>query len=334
MVMFKFLSKIVNDMGSGKKVACFGKLTYHNEFIKINIILPEYVKLDRWVQNGVAHIYRLGKNYLYEGNNIKPLQYFVLTGYKECKALIGIMKNSIDKSGRYYPLLVVASINDVDTCAGDYLFSHRYLFIEMEDLMISTKNDMAFTEFETKVNSLNISKDNIDDKMVFESSKDYLRNTRVSDLVKLVLPGVDEVGVTKFFSFLNECLLTVSKRKEERVDWGIRLPLSWNNNYLITSFWIEFCMKIINDNEININYTWVTESDIPYVNIFFSDISASSFCSFFSYDLFDELLVDVLLESQGCDAIKNIYPYEGSLDNFINYHVSGHCFQEVFNESS
>jgi len=127
----------------------YGKLPQNGDFITRNLGQVFIQPWDAWLQQALSTSQQqLGKSWL-QRYLTSPIWRFVLSsGVCGDNAWAGILMPSVDKVGRYFPLTVVAPLNNTQNLADIFLFENQW-FSEIETAALTgLAGDISIAGFE------------------------------------------------------------------------------------------------------------------------------------------------------------------------------------------
>lgn len=140
------------------QIGCFGKIRSCGDFISRHVSPSVQQKFDQWLEAGLGESKEKFQQQWLDYYLTSPVWYFLRPSADREQFVFGIMMPSIDKVGRYYPLIVINELQ-----YGEPLDLERASKIEA--LMLDTlSSDVGVDEFDQQLQLL--SKEKYESKMV------------------------------------------------------------------------------------------------------------------------------------------------------------------------
>ena len=143
------------NTSAGSGTGFYGKIPSHGDFLSRHLPKSFIESLDAWIQSGLAHCKEtLGESWL-DKYLTSPVWHFALSaGICDQQAWVGVLMPSVDRVGRYFPLIIAAP-HDGNVVPIESLHAYRAWFEQANGLALSTLDDgFAFEQFEAAVPSL------------------------------------------------------------------------------------------------------------------------------------------------------------------------------------
>jgi type VI secretion system ImpM family protein len=139
----------IGKLKTNVEFSAHGKHPAFNDYFSLNIDSPLASALSSWVEKGAKLEGNHNKNKI-----VRSFRFWV-RGIKKDELVLGIIRDSSDRLGRYYPLLIMGKgfVKDWDK-SWNYIFSgYETVFRAFED-MTALRYD-SFKEFETRLTRIN-----------------------------------------------------------------------------------------------------------------------------------------------------------------------------------
>lgn len=135
----------IGKLKTNVEFSAHGKHPAFNDYFSLNIDSPLASALSSWVEKGVKLEGNHNKNKI-----VRSFRFWV-RGIKKDELVLGIIRDSSDRLGRYYPLLIMGKgfVKDWDK-SWNYIFNgYETVFRAFEDMTASRYD--SFKEFETRL---------------------------------------------------------------------------------------------------------------------------------------------------------------------------------------
>lgn len=131
------------------RVGCFGKMRSCGDFVSRHVPHTIQERFDQWLEEGLTETReRLNQQWL-DYYLTSPIWRFLIKDSISDAVLFGSMMPSMDKVGRYYPLVIINSLEN-----GAFLSMAKCEAIE--ELMLDTlTNSLEINEFDERLQTLN-----------------------------------------------------------------------------------------------------------------------------------------------------------------------------------
>ena len=98
------------------QVSIFGKLPAHADYVSVNLVNAIEVQLHQWISTTIfeTQTHFGERDWLDAYLNITPLCFLLNLSCREKHSLFGVMVPSVDRVGRYFPLLSGVYLNDIN----------------------------------------------------------------------------------------------------------------------------------------------------------------------------------------------------------------------------
>ena len=139
----------IGKLKTNVEFSAHGKHPAFNDYFSLNIDSPLASALSSWVEKGAKLEENHNKNKM-----VRSFRFWV-RGIKKEEFVLGIIRDSSDRLGRYYPLLIMGKgfVKDWDK-RWNYIFSgYETVFRAFEDMTASRYD--SFKEFETRLTRIN-----------------------------------------------------------------------------------------------------------------------------------------------------------------------------------
>ncbi len=93
----------IGKQKTGLEVSAYGKHPAFDDYFSVNMNTPLANALSAWIENGIKSNGTADKNKV-----IRSFRFWVL-GIKKEELVLGIVRDSSDRLGRSYPLLIIGS---------------------------------------------------------------------------------------------------------------------------------------------------------------------------------------------------------------------------------
>ena len=231
------------------KLACFGKLPLHGDFIRHNLTSRETAAFEKWLQEGVGTITRKHPKGWPVVFRQFPRYHFVLSGGEQESNLLGTLTASQDKSGRVYPFATLTSaiaplLHDhratLPLVYGDY-FDYAAQLAQMSwanTNLAGLLNELDNSQFENPV---------IQQRHVLEREINLLAEMPIQTYWQGLQTAIPEERREQFWQTFYNVIKTVLQRGACRTHWGIRLPIPQEQQRTFVIFWVQMVESILED---------------------------------------------------------------------------------------
>lgn len=114
-----------------EQIGCFGKIRSCGDFISRHVSQNVQHQFDQWLEAGLTETKNKFQQQWLDYYLTSPVWYFIRPGANSEQLIFGIMMPSVDKVGRYYPLIVVKELH----CYEELDLGQA---AKLEDLMLDT----------------------------------------------------------------------------------------------------------------------------------------------------------------------------------------------------
>jgi type VI secretion system protein ImpM len=296
--MFGFFEKAPSAKGANHlKLACFGKLPLHGDFIRHNLTTRETASFEKWLQEGVGTITRKHPKGWPPVYRQFPRYHFVLTGGEQESNLLGTLSASQDKSGRIYPFATLS-------CAvSPLLHNHRATlplvygdyFDYAAKLSQMSWASTSLTALTSELDNSQFENPASQQRQVLEQEIRLLADVPMKSYWEGLQTDIAEDGREQFWQTFYNVIKTVLQRGASRSHWGIRFPIPQEQQRTYVIFWIQMVESILEDRFWRAHYFWNegSEENYPALTLFFRPLPPSYLVPLINQELEDNAIFDL-----------------------------------------
>jgi type VI secretion system ImpM family protein len=242
---------------------CFGKLPKFADFVKFNSGNSELLFFDKWIQNGLQYSRtKLGPKFDSDFLSADSVQ-FIFPIPNSPNNLIGTFISSNDKSGRKYPFIISSPINaaldSVNVNLHPLVFDN--FFSNSEKLITQLK------EIDKHEEIIAVIENNFDNNEVNFTYKklhyqEYTNITTTQKLWSRLFGNFEDDRKYIMIYNLTEILMPLRNKQINNFTLGLKIPIVSESEFMYSniSFWVEFCLKCLDNSNIRPYIFWLKNS--------------------------------------------------------------------------
>lgn len=272
--MFDFNSKNNVSATSKLKTACIGKIPCSNEFIKINMNEEDLIVFENWLKEGVSHMARTSYVTEYSVKKEFKSHVFIVYNKESHSAITGCIQQSSDLSGRDYPVSIVASHKNITYPIGFLPYIYRDYINLQKEILESSSDFKSEKQMSDILNNIDDDKYDVSGDVEISLIIEKFKNMDMSELCDRIFSRMGTLDVLRVFSFLRVLLKSISRRTVQRINWGLMLPISPNEDNFIVAFWLMLANSFRDIDKCSTTFYW-SFGEQPSLKLFFSPIQPS-----------------------------------------------------------
>ncbi|WP_199608575.1 type VI secretion system-associated protein TagF [Flocculibacter collagenilyticus] len=274
-----------------------GKTRLRPDFLKKNINSRESVALDHWIQEGFANANRQIKIASNPASNGETSLFYMAGGESE-SSLVGVIKPSLDSSGRYYPFVsFVHCGQDVIKLHPSMLFMNNTQSIESLIGVTSSLHEADSTEkMDAVADHLKPIVEQFKQSPNINEQVNRFRQIPMSVLWQAI--GYDDVNDRAQLIHESSAILqSMANRGCLRSQFGLRFPMPHftHENAILGAFWLHLVTMIVADHNWRpwFFYHFNEQSQQTSMTIFARPVPASCFESIWHINTSTKSVVDL-----------------------------------------
>lgn len=250
-----------------KNLRAFGKLPGFADFLRFRSADEQAIKVDAWLTQGLSSLMQQGKQGMLESE----WDISLCEKSENTYSLIRVI-SSKDKSGRHYPFVLIAEIEN--SWLKDYPSSLPGLFQEL-----------YFLAKRLQEPDINCQQAMIDSLMAFEKkSRGLSKRELLEERITAVKSLTQDDSWGRCFNDLegmDRCAWKVSRVADLRAKSKFELPMGSSESVAEATYWLQLMEYLRNMRDCPLSYYWICSESIKKILIDCEASKTPTFQSFF-----------------------------------------------------
>lgn len=240
-------------------VSCVGKLPTHGDFVNHRASTPAFQAFTDWVQKGLHRARQTTGNSDGADGTVGTTK-MVVSPQDTSSLLLGVMRQSQDRTGRRYPFAVASEIPkaSIDTKDLTYLplQARRFLTDAEQVVRKAVAGEIPYREVPDRI-------DQIDPSVSVRPSppasyRRHLQENTMGNLMESIFGDFDDPGKYRLMKNLLDITKSVRQQATPRLNYGIRFPLGAEpaSPAVLACFWLDASLRLAGHSGTSLSFFW------------------------------------------------------------------------------